>query len=329
MTMVQQMKADDAGVATKPARQHPMSAAKQQWFEQEIKRLVQADSRAFVAGRSERTQRDRIEIVLQAYRDLWALGYRIEKPENLSPAHMAALVDLWRAKKLSRDTALVRWSRLRSWCVVIGKAGMAPDLGSLWGAGEPVDVVRAPTRSTETLTQEQYDYVLAELRAKGKETSYWLVRCVRELQLHREEAVLLRPAHAVTPEDEAVVVSMGKGTEQRTVVLDTPAKKALIAAVRDYVVARGRDRLGWPDMTLAAMTKKYSNQVAYQVRKRWGANTAQANSPAAEGMTAPSDEAALLPPSGVISPAAALAAPDSGAVRLGGARAVNAATNAL
>jgi hypothetical protein len=264
-----------AGAPKKAARARAMSEGKQRWFENEIRRLVHADRRAFVAGRSERTQRDRIEIVLQAYRDLWTLGYRIEKPENLSPAHLSALVESWRTKKLSRDTALVRWSRLRAWCVVIGKAGMAPALGTLWSAAEPVDVVRAPTRSTESLTQEQYAFVLEELLAKGKETSYWLVRCVRELQLHREEAVLLRPAVTVTPGDGAVVVSMGKGTEQRTVLLETPEKKALIAAVRDFVVGRGRQRLGWPDMTLAAMTKKYSNQVAYQVRKRWGANTVQ------------------------------------------------------
>src|SRR5437899_2013738 len=129
MTMVQQTKAETVG--TKPARQHPMSPATQRRFEQEIKRLVY-DSGAFVAHSSWRTQRDRVQVVLQAYRDLWTLGYRIENPKNLNPAHMTALVGLWRAKKLSRDTALVRWSRLRAWCVAIGKAGMAPDLGSLW-----------------------------------------------------------------------------------------------------------------------------------------------------------------------------------------------------
>jgi hypothetical protein len=310
--MVQQTNAHPAAVnAAEQRAPATMSAGKRRWFEQEIKRLVRSDTCAFPPGRSDRTERDRVEIVLQAYCDLWALGYRVDKPESLRPAHLSALVAMWRAKKLSRETALVRWCRLRAWCVVIGKAGMAPDLGTLWGASEPVDVVRAPTRSTEALTQEQYEFVLAELQAKGKETSYWLVRCVRELDLCREEAVLLEPARAVTPGDAAIVVSMGKGDEQRVVVLDTPEKKALIAAVREFVISRARHRLGWPDMSLAAMKKKYSNQVAYQVRKRWGAN-------------------AIAPAStdGAVSRAAAPATPDSGSVVLIGARVTTGLTNA-
>ena len=160
----------------------------------------------------------------------------------------------------------------------------------------PVERTVQPLRR---LDAAQYERLLGILDRRFDRTGYWLVRCVRELRLSRKEAVLFEPAVSLgfrgldetpTPKERAVaqetadlhagtcavpldaapdivLVWSAKGRAQRAVVVDTRYRKALVSAVLAWMSERGRKRLGWPDMSVTEMTKRYTNLLGYALKQ--------------------------------------------------------------
>jgi hypothetical protein len=121
----------------------------------------------------------------------------------------------------------------------------------------------------------QYERLLSILDRRFDRTGYWLVRCVRELRLSRKEAVLFEPAVSLgfrglamtLRPSETILVWSAKGRAQRPVVLDTREKKALVSALLVWMSERDRQRLGWHDMSVAEMTKRYTNLLGYALKQ--------------------------------------------------------------
>lgn len=149
------------------------------------------------------------------------------------------------------------------------------------------------------LDAAQYERLLAILDRRFDRTGYWLVRCVRELRLSRKEAVLFEPAvslgfrdlgetprrtvRADVPETadlhartcaasldvapDVVLVWSAKGRAQRLVAVDTRERRVLVSAVLAWMAERGRKRLGWHDMSVTEMTKRYTNLLGYALKQ--------------------------------------------------------------
>lgn len=249
-----------------------MSDAKRAWIRKRVKDLLEQAARTKVRSVSDRTELDRAETVARVYRDLWALGYRMEKVEALAPRHLVALVQGWKARGLKRETARVRWTHLRLWCVVLGKPGMAPTFPEVWPEETAAERESAgqkdrKNRTLQGLSEEQYRELLEVLKnERSSQTGYWLVRCIRELKLKREEAFLFEPARAHKFGDPTALVWGAKGRDQRAVDMDTPEKVELVADVRKYLEQQGRNRLGWAETTLAQMTWRYKNLLIYAMK---------------------------------------------------------------
>ena len=64
------------------------------------------------------TQRYRREKLLQAFAQLWELGYQLRSPESLGARHVDALVKHWRDCQLSVATLQTRIAILNVFCLV-------------------------------------------------------------------------------------------------------------------------------------------------------------------------------------------------------------------
>jgi integrase len=75
------------------------------------------------------TQSKRRKELFRAFRELRdVLGFKIEDPRNLRKVHLKALGHYWEEKKLAARTIVNRFSILRQFAALIGKAGMVEDL---------------------------------------------------------------------------------------------------------------------------------------------------------------------------------------------------------
>jgi hypothetical protein len=184
-----------------------------------------------------------------------------------------------------------RWVPASSPLMAAGACGLLPARVSA-RAGRTVHQLRG-------LDGAQYERLLSILDRRFDRTGYWLVRCVRELRLSRKEAVLFEPAvslgfrglamtlrpneasvaqaatdlhlraHPEPPDvaPDIILVWSAKGRAQRPVVLDTREKKTLVSAVLVWMSERDRRHLGWHDMSVAEMTKRYTNLLGYALKQ--------------------------------------------------------------
>jgi hypothetical protein len=257
-----------------------MTPAKKTWLTNRVQELHRDFAARQKQSTSTHSSSDRVDVITQVYRELWALGYRMEKVESLAPRHLAALLSNWKTRGLSRETARIRWGHLGRWCVVIGKAGMAPAFLQVWPKDD-AEVISEQSaasaagskrrgshtnRTIEGLSDERYVRLLDLLGKRDDQTGYWLVRCVRELGLNREESVLFEPLTGRGLHGTRVLVSSSKGRQSRFVQLDTPSKMTLVDECCVFMRERGRKRLGWRDHTIAQMLKRYANLVGYAMR---------------------------------------------------------------
>lgn len=242
-----------------------MTAARRRWLRLEVrKRLVTGAGRPSL---SDRTQAHCADSIVLTYSDLWILGFHIERVESLAPRHLLAVAQHWRHKGLARSTVAVRWSYLGAWCRVIGKNGILPSLTEVWPP-EPTSCLEEPANVTLAgLAPDAYQQLLRILEQRRDLSVYWLARCVRELQLTREEALLLEPARAVAHDSRYLVVWSGKSRDQRVVRLVTPEQAALAQQLAKWVVDSGRSRVGWRTLSVIEGLRRYSNALAYAMKK--------------------------------------------------------------
>jgi hypothetical protein len=238
------------------------------------------------------TTADRVQAVCRSYRELWALGYQLRSVEGLATRHLRALLLYWQSKDFAASTMRVRWSHLVRWCAVIGKPGMAPPFAAAqkWLPERPLPsrsaalicsddpaaatAPRKPSRRLSNLDETEYARLVERLRQRRDLTGYWLVRCVRELRLSRQEAGLFEPAVSWsfqglepigvggTPPD-LILVWSAKGRAQRVVSLPTPQAQALVVELAAWMRERGRQRLGWRNLSLTQMIKRHTNLLGY------------------------------------------------------------------
>lgn len=251
----------------------PMTQARSAWMRGEVRKVLLRYEREKRLSCQPSTQRSREEAVCLAYRALWKLGYKIEKLESLAPRHLDALLQHWRdEKRRARSTCRSMWSHLKVWCSALGKAGMLPRFVDVWPDEVDVDGIGSPNQPEKrvvrlsSLGATDYERLLHRLGRKTDRTGYFLVRCIRELGLKCEEALLFDPATKSSLDGAVVLVHMRKGRGQRLVALDSDGKRALAEAVASYMRDHGKSRLGWRDQGLEEMRTRYRNLLSYAIR---------------------------------------------------------------
>jgi integrase len=201
---------------------------------------------------SYKTQHERASAIFRCFRDIRALGFKIQNPYCLGGRHVRAVVQDWvapqprtRPHRLSAATIRTELSHLRTYATWIGKPGLVQPAEAY--VSDPALVTRecVATRDKSWRAQDiDPDALIAEIAAYD----VWVgaqLRLARAYGLRVKEAVMLRPwlaERAALPGDDpsAAVPHLElepgtKGGRLRHIPIDTPAKRSALDAAKALV----------------------------------------------------------------------------------------------
>lgn len=208
---------------------------------------------------SSRTKQLRFETIVAGFRELRALGFKIENPKNFSERHMRELVTQWEKGGLSPATIQNRISCFRVFASWIGKRTMIGD--SAQYASSP-NVVKRQYVATEDKSWSSHNVdaqaVLDTLSIEDQRTSV-LLEVIKAFGLRRKEAVMLKPWRA-DKGDYLLVIDGTKGGRGRMVPIDSDIKRAALAHAQK-TVSGVNEALGYPGLTLKQSLARLSNRM--------------------------------------------------------------------
>jgi integrase len=226
-------------------------------------------------GVSFKTREERANALFRCFRDLRALGYKIQNPQCLGGRHVQALVRDWtaeqpRSRERTLSPAMIQseLSHLRTFADWIGKAGLVLPAESY--VENPALVRRRYVATADKGWQAHGvnpDVLIDQIAAHDPWVGAQL-RVARAFGLRVKEAVMLRPDCATkpdeagTPERYLEVTRGTKGGRLRLVPIDTEPKRAALEAAR-RLVGRESGHLGHPARDL----KQNLDRLHYVMRK--------------------------------------------------------------
>ena len=212
---------------------------------------------------SRRVVQRRCEVIVTAYNELNAYGYDIRDVSTFGLRHARALLEVWKKKRLSRNTIYCRWSALRTWSNALGKAAMLGRLEEYWPEFKRSDATK---QTYHLLTQEQLDQRSAFLRQQPDKTCYLVDRLTRELQMTRELAfeIQLEAVEAVIHGESFLRVGVGG---RRKLFPDMGKHAELIQELHQFMVERHRKTLAWTGRDLDGAITKYAARMTYVTKR--------------------------------------------------------------
>lgn len=182
------------------------------------------------------TQDKRSDVLYAGFRELRALGYKLEDVRQFRGKHMEALARTWESRGLSPSSIQNNISIFRTFSEWIGKDGMVEGTSRYVSAG--VATRSSIAREDRSWTAKGVDpgAKIAEVRAKDERVALQL-----ELQqvfaLRVRESLQLRPH--VADQGAYLAVNLGtKGGRDRVVPIDTPQKRELIERAKTFAATK-------------------------------------------------------------------------------------------
>lgn len=205
----------------------------------EFFRIHNADKASGIGSASFVTRDNRLELAMQMFRTLRnKLNYMLDDPMNLKPKHVEALIKYWIEKGNSPATIDVKLSALRFMAGKADKGDIVKPLGFY-----------APNFRKEASRQESKDvkapvdfWPLWEIVYQDKKDVGMLLLVLVIFQIPIASVLRLRP----------LIADKGNGTHieiwdsanhgnPRLITLDTPLKRAVLAAACNYVMKTKMD----------------------------------------------------------------------------------------
>jgi integrase len=209
---------------------------------------------------SDRTTRSYGEALRSMFRKLVALGYKLERPENLAERHIEALCKEWHRLERTPKTMQVNLSHLRIFAGWIGKGNMVKDIHH-YLPDVPRDTLKVRTVAIRSKSWSENGIdVIAKI--KDADAIDWRFGLMLRLQLsfglRRMEAIQAIPWKNDHGDKFAAYAT--KGGRPRDIHIDTNEQRQVL----DMVKARLKksEPLGWqtrPDGSSA--------DLAYSIRK--------------------------------------------------------------
>ncbi len=187
-------------------------------LEYELRGMVRRASRTAYGTRAARE-----DVLMQAARALYEMGFRKMKPESLKPKHVEALVERWKQQGLSAGTMKNRMSHLRWWANAINKAPVVARENANYG----IDNRRFVTGEDKSRQLEADK--LAQVRDQHIRLS---LRLQAAFGLRREESLKFSPAYADRGNHVQLKDSWCKGGRAREIPVRTPEQRALLDEAR-------------------------------------------------------------------------------------------------
>lgn len=209
---------------------------------------------------SDRTTSAYGEALRAMFKLLIALGYKLEKPENLSEKHIEALCKEWYRLGRSPKTMQVNLSHLRIFSRWIGKANMVKDIHHyLPDVPREKLKVRTVAKRSKSWAENGIDVVAKIREADAIDWRFGLMlRLQLSFGLRRMEAVQALPWKNDHGNKFAAYAT--KGGRPRDIQIETPEQRQVL----DMVKARLKktEPLGWPTRPDGSAA-----DLAYSIRK--------------------------------------------------------------
>jgi site-specific recombinase XerC len=209
---------------------------------------------------SDRTTRSYGEALRGMFKKLVGMGYKLEKPENLSEKHIEALCIEWYRLERSPKTMQVNLSNLRIFAGWIGKANMVKDIHH-YLPDVPREKLKVRTVATRSKSWSENGI---DLVAKIKEADEvdWRFGLMLRLQLsfglRRMEAVQAIPWKNDHGDKFAAYAT--KGGRPRDIHIETPEQRQVLDMVKSRL--KKTEPLGWPTRPDGSAA-----DLAYSIRK--------------------------------------------------------------
>lgn len=209
---------------------------------------------------SDRTTRSYGEALRGMFKRLVAMGYKLEKPDNLSEKHVEALCREWHRLERAPKTMQVNLSHLRIFAGWIGKGNMVKDIHH-YLPDVPREELKVRTVATRSKSWSANGIDLIE-KIKDADEIDWRFGLMLRLQLsfglRRMEAVQAIP----WKNDHGYKFSVyeTKGGRPRDIHIETPEQRQVLDMVKSRL--KKTEPLGWltrPDGSAA--------DLAYSIRK--------------------------------------------------------------
>lgn len=165
-----------------------------------------------------KTQAQRMQSLKLIAKQLKEAGFDKMRATSLKGKHVDALVDRWKAEKLSAGTIKNRMSHFRFWAQKVGKAGVIPASNAALGIPQrqPSGANKAKSLDDGQLGRVDDAYVRMSLRLQ------------QAFGLRREESIKFQPAYADRGDHIALKGSWCKGGRPRTLPITTTEQRAVL-----------------------------------------------------------------------------------------------------
>lgn len=230
----------------------------------ELNKLLAKHSGTRVNGRvaSDRTSSSYGEGLRAMFKKLLSLGYKLEKPENLSERHVEALCKEWYRLERSPKTMQVNLSHLRIFAGWVGKENMVKDIHH-YLPDVPREKLKVKTvaQRSKSWSENGIDVAVKIAEADALDWRFGLMlRLQLSFGLRRMEVIQAVPWKNDHGDKFAAYAT--KGGRPRDIHIETPEQRQVL----DMVKARLKktETLGWPTRPdgsasdLAYSTRKYS-----------------------------------------------------------------------
>jgi integrase len=184
----------------------------------ELKKLCQRNSDGSYATRYARER-----ILTMIANQLYEMGFRDMRATSLKPKHVQALVERWKAEKLSVGTIKNRMSELRWWAEKIAKQGVIFKGNDQYGIAKRqyvTNVSKARELTNEDLSKVTDRYVHISLQLQPA------------FGLRLEESLKVRPQWADGGDRLFLLDAWTKGGREREIPITTPEQRALLDAAK-------------------------------------------------------------------------------------------------
>lgn len=223
------------------AQAHPESRERSKGWQDKLQAIIDAHADRKVHSRratAHKTRHERALVLFRAFKELRALGYKIEDPCNLKPKHLQVLFRAWEQRGLAPATIQNQISFFRIFAGWIGKPDLVGDSATYMADPASVQRSYAATRDKSWRANGvDIQAVHARIEALSAHVAMQF-RLVEAFGLRRQEAVMFRP-HLADQGAYLHVTEGTKGGRGRAVKIVTDHQRQVLAEAKAFV-----DRFG-------------------------------------------------------------------------------------
>lgn len=209
---------------------------------------------------SERTKTAAGESLRSSFKQLVTLGFRMEKPENLSEKHIKALCTYWYENKVAISTMQTNLSNLRKFSRWIGKGQMVKPMATYLPHVPKSELqVKKVATSSKSWAAQGIDVAQKLRDADALDLKFGaMLRAALAFGIRRHEAIECYPWKV--DQGDIFAAYRTKGGKPRNIYVDTNEQRRVLDLIKS--VTKKNEHLGW-----TAKNGGHESDIKYSLNK--------------------------------------------------------------